>query len=111
MLGHCEEPVMSGAGPCLVPVYGITYLARVAVCLSEGRLCGPWFESRRGRIQGVQTISSGDRPDSEEVIKQALPTTVGSLVGLNRPVVNALSSTAMKIYGYLIRPGVGFRIK
>ena len=39
----------------------------------------------------VQTLSGGDRPDSEEVNKQTFPTTVGGLVGLNRPAVNALS--------------------
>ena len=32
----------------------------------------------------VQTISSGDRPDSEEVTHQTFPTTVGGLIGLNR---------------------------
>ena len=32
----------------------------------------------------MQTISSGDRPDSIEVNKQTFPTTVGGLVGLNR---------------------------
>ena len=37
-------------------------------------------------------------PDFEEVIKQALPTTLGSLVGLNLVAVNALSSTAIKIH-------------
>jgi hypothetical protein len=70
-------------------------------------LCGPWFKSRQARIQGVWTISRGDRPDFEEVIKQALPTIVGSLVGLNRPAVNVLSSTAMKIYGISYGRGRG----
>ena len=39
----------------------------------------------------VKAISSGDGPDSEEVTKQTFPTTVGGLVGLNQPAVNALS--------------------
>ena len=43
-------------------------------------------------------MSSGDRSDSEEVTKQAFPTTVGGLVGLNRPVVNALSKLR---WGYM----------
>ena len=37
----------------------------------------------RADLRRTQTISSGDRPDSEEVTKQAFPTTVGGLVGLN----------------------------
>jgi hypothetical protein len=40
----------------------------------------------------VYRISSGDRPDSKKVIKQAFPTTVAGLVGLNRPAVKALSA-------------------
>ena len=36
-------------------------------------------------------ITCGDRPDSNEVTRQTFTTTVGGLVGLNRPAVNALT--------------------
>ena len=45
----------------------------------------------RATLRGTDYISSGDRPDFEEVTKQAFPTTGGGLVGLNQPAVNALS--------------------
>ena len=33
LLGSCEEPGLSGAGPCLVPVDGRPYISRVAAGL------------------------------------------------------------------------------
>ena len=44
--------------------------------------------SKSGGIQTIWHVSSGDKPDSEEVTKQAFPTTIGGLVGL--PAINAL---------------------
>ena len=56
-------------------------------------------------------MSSGDRPYSEEVNKHTFLTTFGGLVGLNRPTVQHSEQTAMKLYTYLICPGVGFRLQ
>ena len=42
---------------------------------------------------------------------QTFPTTVGGLVGLNRPAVQRSEGTAMKIYAYLIWPAAGLQIQ
>jgi hypothetical protein len=34
MPGHCEEPVISRAGPCRAPADGISYLSQVVLCYS-----------------------------------------------------------------------------
>ena len=56
MLGRCEEPGLSGAGPCQVPVDGRPYSAWVAVVLTREISADAFSSLGEGRLKAYKLM-------------------------------------------------------
>ena len=58
MLGRCEEPGLSGAEPCQVPVYGRPYLAWVAAVSARENSADASLSLGKGRLKVYKLMFS-----------------------------------------------------